>query len=126
MLFLKFEAIFGQSWSQRHANEEAWSIAKQEWGDSLGKYANDLEIIRKAIETMKTQNRSFPPNLIEFLDICKSCEPSKPASGFFEASEEFKKKYYEWDHKPIYWNGNKSHGSEISRNKAGRDDLQKT
>jgi len=92
-------------------------MAKDEWARALGKYATTLEIIKYAIDLMISQNRSYPPNLSEFLDLCGQCEPKKQSSGFHEASDDFKHRYYQWDHKPACYNKEEqSHGSEISGN----------
>ena len=93
LLFLKFEAIFGLGWTNRHRNEEGWEICRSEWGHSLAKYSNSLEIIHNAVEEIKKSNKSYPPSLPEFLALCEKFEPRKPATGFHVASDEFIEAY---------------------------------
>ena len=114
-------AIFGQSWTQRHFSEDQWNIAKSEWSNSLAKYADNPKIIQKALDLLKSNARNYPPNLTEFLQLCRKCEPLKQSDGFHEASEDFKKRYYEWDHKPMCFkekntNGTKDNGSRFGNN----------
>lgn len=87
------EAIYGASWTTRHSSIDAWLIAKEEWSKSLAKYTH-TDIIGKSLEHLRQNTRTFPPNLPEFLEICRQYEPKKPSSGFHEANDEFINRYY--------------------------------
>lgn len=51
-----------------HTSQQAWDIAKDEWGMGLADIPTT--IIRKTLDELRMSGDEFPPNLPKFIKIC--------------------------------------------------------
>lgn len=67
-LFQKLHAMYGRSWADLWAGAPMDAV-KAEWVAALGGF--ELETIRLALESLKTEGKQYPPNLPEFVHLCR-------------------------------------------------------
>jgi hypothetical protein len=73
-LFQVFHAMYGRAWADQWIGAPMDAV-KVEWARSLASF--DTEAIRLALESLKTSEptkddgRKYPPNLPEFVHICR-------------------------------------------------------
>lgn len=67
-LFQKLAQMYGRSWLDMWAGVPMDGV-KAEWARSL--HGVSPEAMRMALEAMKTEGRAFPPNLAEFVALCR-------------------------------------------------------
>lgn len=68
-LFFKFESMFGSLWLAQHTTEDGWKRAAIEWGNSLSDVK--LETLKTVVNHLRLSGQKYPPNLPEFLQLCK-------------------------------------------------------
>jgi len=99
-LFRRLAGIFGPGMSSAIDGSNPIN-SKIEWGEALGKFSQ-LEIDR-GLDRCRTQK--FPPNLPEFLHLCR---PSlDPEIAWMEAEKGLQKtllgESFEWSHPAVFW-----------------------
>lgn len=67
-LFQRLGAMYGRQWFDLWAGAPI-SEVKAEWALSLQGF--DVETIRLALESLKTEGKQYPPNLPEFVHLCR-------------------------------------------------------
>lgn len=88
-LFIRLGAIYGHIWWSNYQNENALSVAKKEWSDTLRRFNN--QILKEVLLSIRERN-VFPPSLPQFFEYCMATfkrhepyrvnrEPIQPASS---------------------------------------------
>lgn len=67
-LFQLLHAMYGKAWADMWVGAPLDKV-KVEWARSLEGF--DMESIRLAVESLKTEGKVFPPNLPEFVYLCR-------------------------------------------------------
>lgn len=67
-LFQRLAQLYGRAWLDLWAGVPMDGV-KAEWAASLQGF--DVETIRLALESLKTEGKQFPPNLPEFVSLCR-------------------------------------------------------
>lgn len=67
-LFQVLHAMYGRGWADLWVGAPMDAV-KAEWSRSLCGF--EMETIRLAIESLKAEGKSFPPNLPEFVHLCR-------------------------------------------------------
>jgi hypothetical protein len=67
-LFERLAAMYGRAWLDMWTGANMGKV-KAEWAHSL--HGFDLETMRLALESLKTEGVKFPPNLPEFVHLCR-------------------------------------------------------
>jgi hypothetical protein len=99
-LFERLRAILGPRMADLFAGAPAADV-KREWAEALAGFTGDE--IRRGIE--ETRTRKFPPNLPEFLHLCRP--GLDPELAWYEAEAGLKshaaRERFPWSHPAIYW-----------------------
>ena len=67
-LFQVLHAMYGRSWADMWVGAPMDAV-KAEWARSLSGF--EMETIRLALEAIKAEGKTFPPNLPEFVALCR-------------------------------------------------------
>lgn len=67
-LFQVLHAMYGRSWADMWVGAPVDAV-KAEWARSLSGF--EMETIRLALEALKSEGKAFPPNLPEFVSLCR-------------------------------------------------------
>lgn len=67
-LFQVLHATYGRAWADLWTGVPIEAV-KAEWTRSLATF--EAETIRLALESLKTEGKAFPPNLAEFVHLCR-------------------------------------------------------
>ena len=101
-LFERLGAILGARMADIVVGSDA-ELVKREWSEALAGYSNDE--LRRGIATTRT--RKFPPNLPEFLHLCRPA--LDPEVAWLEAEQGMKAhgdgQRHAWSHPAVYWAG---------------------
>lgn len=99
-LFARLSAILGGSMSNVYASADPERV-KREWAEALAGFS--AEEVKRGIAG--TRVRKFPPNLPEFLHLCRPALDSETA--WLEAEEGMRmhglERRFEWSHPAVYW-----------------------
>lgn len=71
-LFMVMHTMYGRAWADLWQGVPLEAV-KAEWARSL--HGFDVNTVRLAIESMKTEGRAFPPSLPEFVALCRQFVP---------------------------------------------------
>lgn len=74
-LFMVMHTMYGRAWADLWQGVPLEAV-KAEWARSL--HGFDVNTVRLAIESMKTEGRAFPPNLPEFVALCRQFQRKGP------------------------------------------------
>lgn len=67
-LFQRLHTIYGRAWADMWVGAPMDEV-KAEWARSLDGF--EVETVRLALESLKTEGVKFPPNLAEFVHLCR-------------------------------------------------------
>ncbi len=76
-LFLRFAVIYGYVWQNLYQNEHLLGLAKKEWQVTLRPFDN--QIIKAALHHCREYS-PYPPNLPQFIEVCRAV---KKRQNFF-------------------------------------------
>jgi hypothetical protein len=114
-LFAKMAAIYDKRWSDKFTSKYDCEVAMEEWFNTLREFK--ISIIINAIDRLKCSGNAYPPNLIEFYELCKS-EREKDRKKYFR--EEQSKNRYE----PISYKTRRAFLDAVDKcSENGRQDL---
>lgn len=68
LLFVRLATMYGRAWLDMWVGAPLDAV-KVEWARSLQGFTP--ETIRLALESLKSEGRAFPPNLPEFVHLCR-------------------------------------------------------
>ena len=99
-LFGRLRAVLGPRMADLFAGAPVEDV-KREWAEALAGFTGE-EILRGIEET---RTRKFPPNLPEFLHLCRP--GLDPETAWYEAEQGLRshaaKERFPWSHPAIYW-----------------------
>lgn len=99
-LFARLAAILGGAMSNVYASADP-QLVKAEWAEALGGFSADE--VKRGINATRT--RKFPPNLPEFLHLCRPA--LDPETAWIEAEAGMRshgeKVAFAWSHPAVYW-----------------------
>lgn len=99
-LFSRLAGILGSSMSNVYASADP-DVVKAEWAEGLAGFSPDE--IRRGLDA--TRVRKFPPNLPDFLHLCRPA--LDPEVAWIEAEKGMRahgqRVRFEWSHPAVYW-----------------------